>query len=231
MSGHSKWSKIKHQKGAADAKRSNIFTKHAKAIAVAAKNGKDPEMNSNLRQAIDAARAVNMPKSNIDKAILRGAGELPGQELVEATYEGYGPNGVALIIETITDNKNRTVSFVKSVLNKYGGSLGGPNSTAFMFDKKGVIRMESANEEAQLKAIDAGAEDVVEEEGGLTIYTSPSNLDKVKEALGEVDFADLDMLPQNKADLDDSAKASVEKMLTELEENDDINNVYSNADL
>ena len=231
MSGHSKWSKIKHQKGAADAKRSNIFTKHAKAITVAAKNGKDPEMNSSLRQAIDAARTVNMPKSNIDKAVLRGAGELPGQELVEATYEGYGPHGVALIIETITDNKNRTVSFVKSVLNKYGGSLGGPNSTAFMFDKKGVIRLESANEEAQLKAIDAGAEDVVEEEGGFTVYCAPQELDKIKKAMGKIDFADTDMIPQNKADLDDSGKATLEKMLTELEENDDITNVYSNADL
>lgn len=231
MSGHSKWSKIKRQKGAADAKRSNVFTKHAKNIAVAAKKGKDPEMNSALRSAIDAARAVNMPKANIDKAVLRGAGELPGQELNEVTYEGYGPHGVALIIETITDNKNRTVSFIKSVLNKYGGSLGGPNSTAFMFDKKGVVRLESADEEAQLKAIDAGAEDVVEEEGGLTIYTAPDDLDKVKQALGEFDFADIDMVPQNKADLDDSAKAALEKMLAELEDNDDVNNVYSNADL
>ncbi|MFH1781906.1 MAG: YebC/PmpR family DNA-binding transcriptional regulator [Patescibacteria group bacterium] len=231
MSGHSKWAKIKRQKGTADAKRSDIFTKHAKNIAIAAKNGKDPEMNPSLKTAINSARTVNMPKANIEKAILRGAGEMPGQELIEATYEGYGSNGVALFIETITDNKNRTTSFIKSVLNKFGGSLGGPNSTAYMFNKKGVIRIESADEDFQLKAIDAGADDVVEEEGGLTIYTSPQDLDKVKTALGKVDFADIDMIPETKADLNDKAKETVSKMIDELEENEDINNVYTNADL
>lgn len=228
MSGHSKWSKIKRQKGAADQKRGNIFTKLGKNISLAAKNGKDPDMNSGLRAAIDAARAANMPKSNIDKAILRGAGEIPGQILEEATYEGYGPNGVALIIETITDNKNRTISFIKSVLTKHNGSLGGPNSVAYMFDKKGVIRIEKTDEELQLKAIDAGAEDVIEEEGGLTIYSNPTDLENIKNQLGETDYAEIEMIPQNKVDVDEE---KLDKLIEELETSDDISKIYTNANL
>jgi len=228
MSGHSKWSKIKRQKGAADQKRGNVFTKLGKNISLAAKNGKDPDMNPSLRSAIDTARAANMPKSNIEKAILRGAGEIPGQILEESTYEGYGPNGVAIIIQTITDNKNRTTSFIKSILSKHNGSLGGPNSVAYMFDTKGVIRIEKTDEELQLKAIDAGADDVIEEENGLTIYSNPSDLENIKKQLGKVDYAEIEMIPQNKVDVDTE---KLNKLIEELEENDDVNKVYTNANL
>lgn len=231
MSGHSKWSTIKRQKAAQDQKRGNIFTKLARNIAVAAKNGKDPEMNPSLRQAIDTARSANMPKDNIEKAILRGSGELPGQQIEEATYEAYAPGGVALIIEVITDNKNRTVAAIKSSLSKFNGKLAGSNAVAYMFQKKGVIRIENANEELQLKAIDAGAEDVLEEEGGLTIHTAIQDLDEISKALGKVDYAGVDMVPETKVEVEDNTKATLDKLLTELEENDDVNNIYNNAGL
>lgn len=229
MSGHSKWSTIKRKKGAADQKRGNLFTKLSKNIAVAARRGKDPEMNSALRTAIDNARGANMPKANIEKAILRGAGELPGQQLEEITYEGYGPSGVAVLIRCITDNKNRTTSFIKSTITKAGGSLGGPNSVAYMFKPKGVIRIENASEEIQLKAIDTGAQDVIEEQGGLTIYTSPADLDKIKRTLGEVDYADTEMVADTETQLDDSTQQKIDKFIQELEDNDDVDTVYTNA--
>ena len=185
-------------------------------------------MNSSLRTAIEAARAANMPKSNIEKAILRGAGEIPGQILEESTYEGYGPGGVAIIIQTITDNKNRTTSFIKSILSKHNGSLGGPNSVAYMFDTKGVIRIEKTDEDLQLKAIDAGADDVIEEEGGLTVYSNPANLENIKKQLGKVDYAEIEMIPQNKVEVD---AEKLNKMIEELESSDDINKIYTNADL
>lgn len=229
MSGHSKWASIKRQKAVTDAKRGNVFTKHSKNISIAARKGKDPEMNPALRTAIDSARGANMPKANIEKAVLRGAGELPGQQLEEITYEGYGPSGVAIIINCITDNKNRTASFVKSIISKAGGSLGGPNAVAYMFKQKGVIRIENASEEVQLKAIDAGAEDVIEEENGLTIYTAPNDLNKIKTALGETDYADIEMIADTKAEIDEAVQEKLDKLITELEDNDDVNTVYTNA--
>ena len=150
MSGHSKWAQIKRQKAVTDNKRSGIFTKLSRNISVAAKKGKDPEMNAQLRAAIDAAREANMPKDNIEKAILKGAGELPGQILDEVTYEGYGPGGVAMIIRCVTDNKNRSASFVKSTLAKFGGKLTGPNSVAYLFKLNDIIRISvSGNDQQQ----------------------------------------------------------------------------------
>lgn len=237
MSGHSKWSTIKRAKAIQDQKKGNLFTKLARNLSLAAKNGKDPEMNPNLRQAIDTARGANMPKDNMEKAILRGAGELPGQQIEEITYEAYAPGGVALIIEVVTDNKNRTLAEIKSSLNKYNGKLAGANAVAYMFQKKGVIRIEKADEEAQLKAIDAGADDVVEEEGGLTIYTNPQDLEKIKNKLKgqntvlSIPYSDIEMVPETKVELEENTKATLDKLLTELEENEDVNNLYNNAQL
>ncbi len=225
MSGHSKWSTIKRQKAVVDAKKGKIFTKLSKNISLEAKNGKDPDMNPGLRQAIDAARAANMPKDNIEKAILRGAGELPGQQLEEATYEVYGPGGVAIIVKAVTDNTNRTVAEVKAILNKQNAKLAGANAVGYMFSQKGVIRIDKADEEKQLLAIDSGAEDVIEEEGGLTIYTSPQDLQKVKDVLGEVDYSGVDLIPENKVESNEKA----DKLVEMLEELDDVDSVYTNS--
>ncbi len=225
MSGHSKWSTIKRQKAVVDAKRGKIFTKLSKNISLAAKNGKDPEMNPALRQAIDTARGSNMPKDNIEKAILRGAGELPGQQLEEVTYEIYAPGGVAMIVKAVTDNTNRIVAEIKAILNKRGGKLASPNAVAYMFKQKGVIRLENANEEKQLLAIDSGADDVVEEEGGLTIYTQPQKLEEVKKALGEVDYSGVELVPDTKVE----GNEKVDKLVEAFEENEDVDSVYTNA--
>lgn len=225
MSGHSKWSTIKRQKAVVDAKKGKIFTKLSKNISLAAKNGKDPEMNPALRQAIDAARQVNMPKENIERAILKGSGELPGQQLEEATYEIYGPGGVAIIVKVVTDNTNRIVSEIKAILNKQGSKLAGTNAVAYMFQQKGVIRIDQADEQKQLIAIDSGADDVIEEEGGLTIYTTPADLEKVKQALGEVDYSGIDLVPDTKVESNEKA----DKLVEMLEELEDVDSVYTNS--
>ncbi len=232
MSGHSKWSQIKRQKEVTDKKKGKTFTKLSKNVSLAAKKGKDPGMNPALRQAIDAARAANMPKDNIDKAILRGAGELPGQEINEVTYEIYAPGGAAMIVQAVTDNKNRTTSEVKAILNRYGGKLGGVNSVAYMFQNRGILRINDAGEANQLKAIDAGALDVQEEEGGLTIYTEPGDLEKVKSVLGPVEYSAVELVPKNKLALSDpGAKGKIQKILDELDNNEDVEGVFINTDL
>ncbi|MFH0818513.1 MAG: YebC/PmpR family DNA-binding transcriptional regulator [Patescibacteria group bacterium] len=230
MSGHSKWATTKRQKAIVDKKRGNIFTKLTHNISLAAKRGKDPEMNSALRAAIDVARGANMPKENIERAVLKGAGELPGQQVEEITYEGYGPNGVAIVIQCVTDNRNRSASFVKSTLTKFNGSLGGPNSVGYMFKQRGVIRIENADNNKQLVAIDAGAEDVIEEENGLTIYTTPGDLNIIKKKLGAVDYASLDMIASTKVKLDQAGHEKIDRLIEALEESDDVNDVYTNAE-
>lgn len=230
MSGHSKWATIKRAKGAADSKRGVLFTKLSKNISVAARNGKDPEFNAALRTAIEAAKAVSMPKDNIEKAILRGAGELPGQHIEEVMYEGYGPSGVAMLIRCATDNTNRTSSNLKAALSKRGGNLGGPGSVGFLFKLSGVLRVDQTDEATQLKIMDAGAEDLVEEDNGLTIYTVPENFDPVKTTLGaEVTFAELTQKPLTTVSLDDDARSQLLRLLEDLENDDDVVDVHHNA--
>lgn len=240
MSGHSKWSKIKRQKGAEDAKRANIFTKLAKNIAVAAKDGPDPDMNFKLKMAIDQARSANMPKDNIQRAVDRGSGKSDEGQLEEAVYEAFGPAGVAIIIEAATDNKNRTVSDVKAILSKNNGSMGGPNSVSWMFDRKGTIRLAKEDnpninfENLQLTAIEAGAEDILEEDEGITIYTKPTELTKVKDEIEKQDVkitnAEIEMIPKEQVKLGDKDKEKIEKLFEALEENEDVTNFHSNAD-
>ena len=240
MSGHSKWSKIKRQKGASDQKRGNLFTKVSKLVTIAARDGGgDPAMNFKLRLAIDQARAVSMPKDNIEKAIKRGTGELEGGLIEEIIYEGFGPGGVAIVIETLTDNKNRTVANIKHILTKYGGSLGSSNSVLWQFEQKGIIRIESGElrvenfDEFQLQVIDMGADDIQEEDGELIIYTKPTSLQKTKEALEKQETkianAELEFIPKEKTAVDDNLKAKLEKIFNNLEEDDDVNNFYTNA--
>ncbi len=230
MSGHSKWATIKRAKGSADAKRGVLFTKLSKNISLAAKQGKDPEMNSSLRSAIDAAKSANMPKANIERAVLRGAGELPGQQIEEHTYEGYGPGGLAIIIRCATDNTNRTGTFIKTTFNKGGGKLAKPGAVGYMFKQRGILRTEDASDETQLLAMDSGAEDIVEEDGGLTIYTEPKTLDAVKEALGDtVVYASVDLVPETRTTVDDKTKASAISLLETLENNEDVVEVTHNG--
>ncbi|MFA5996002.1 MAG: YebC/PmpR family DNA-binding transcriptional regulator [Patescibacteria group bacterium] len=232
MSGHSKWATIKRAKGVTDAKKGALFTKLSKNISLAARKGKDPEFNASLRTAIEAAKAVSMPKDNIERAISRGAGELPGQKIEEITYEGYGPNGVAMLIRCATDNTNRTSSNLKSTLSKHGGNLGGPGSVSFLFKPAGIIRVEQNSDALQLAAMDAGAEDIIEEAGGITIFTPPELFETVKTTLGNVvAVAELTNRPLTMISLNDDAQASLGKLLEELEDNDDIMDLYHNAAL
>src|SRR6056297_1644948 len=238
MSGHSKWHKIHRQKGAADAKRGNIFTKLAKNIAIAARNGADPEMNYSLRMAIDKAKSANMPKDKIEKAVKRGSGQLEGEQLESVIYEAYGPNGIPLLIEGVTDNKNRTTPEIKAILSKNGGPLGAQNSVKWMFEHKGVIRLSfddiENKDELILELIDQGAEDVKEEDGGLTVITSFENFEKVKKYLEEknlkTDYAEIEWLAKEKQTVDEEVLEKIDKIVDRLEEHDDVNNVYTNLD-
>lgn len=230
MSGHSKWATIKRAKGAADNKRGALFTKLSKNISIAAKKGKDLEMNPSLRTAVEAARAANMTKDVIERAILRGAGELPGQQIEELVYECYGPGGVALMVRCATDNTNRTAGFIKSTLTKFGGNLGGPGSVSFMFKQKGIIRTGTATDELQLQAMDAGADDLQEEDGGLTIYTQPAAFPAVKVALGEaVTFAEINLVPDTTVPVATEHQTQFEKLLDTLDDNEDVVDVTHNA--
>jgi YebC/PmpR family DNA-binding regulatory protein len=236
MSGHSKWNSIKHQKGAADAKRGALFTKLGKAITVSTKQGgRDLDSNFQLRLAVDQAKSANMPKDNIERAIKRGMGELEGGVIEEIVYEGFGPDGTAFIIETLTDNRNRTSSAMKHILTKYGGSLGAPNSVAWMFEKKGVVRLDKVSEELELELIDAGALDIKHEEDGFTIYTLPNNLKKIKELVEKkgivVEFAEVGQVAKEKKIIPTDKIDKIQKVFAELEENEDINNFHSNAEV
>jgi len=239
MSGHSKWSTIKHKKGAADAKRGKLFTRIIKELTVAARNGGgDSDTNPRLRTVIAEAKSVNMPADNIKRAIQRGTGELPGVSYDEITYEAYGPGGVAIMIEVLTDNKNRTVGEMRHTLAKHGANLGESNSVAWMFDKKGYIVVEKskADEEKLLAAaIDAGADDMKDDEDNWEIVSPPdtfqSVLDAVK-ALGvEPAAAEIAMLPQNYIKLEGKPAQQMVKLMEVLEEHEDTKKVWTNADI
>ena len=240
MSGHSKWSTIKRKKGANDAKRGKIFTKLIKEITIAARmGGGDPAGNPRLRSAITAAKAENMPKDNIARAIKKGTGDLDGAVYEEILYEGYGPGGVAVLVETMTDNKNRTVADVRHFFAKSGGNLGESGCVAWMFDKKGsiVIDKEGVDEEELMElAIEAGAEDVVEEETTFQILTEPDDFSEVVEALEKAGIkcqeAAIAMIPKNTVEVTEEKTArSLLKLLDNLEDNDDVQKVHANFDI
>lgn len=235
MSGHSKWSTIKREKGAKDAKRGAVFTKIGNQIAIAARSGTDPAMNSALALAIERAKAVNMPSSNIQRAIDRVA-DKNAAILEEATYEAYGPGGIGIIIETATDNKNRTYPDVRTALTKNGGTMADAGSVAFQFVRKGVIRVAANGEEALLTILDAGAEDAIEEDNGITVYTDQKDLARVRTALIdaglEVKEAELQYMPNVPVEINDHEVAQkVLKLLDALDELDDVVNVHTNADM
>lgn len=239
MSGHSKWSTIKRQKGAKDARRGAEFTKLGNAIAVAAKGGADPDMNFALRLAMDKARAANMPTANIQRSIDRGSGKLGGATIEEVTYEGYGPGGMAVIVECATDNKNRTLPEVRLAFSKHGGNMAETGAVSFQFSRKGVIRAGylSDTDEAMLNVIDAGAEDA-EDIGDqeLIIYTDPKELAAVRDDLQARGFdlkeAELTYVPNNTVEISDSEAArKATNLLNALEDLDDVANVHSNAEI
>ena len=240
MYGHSKWSTIKRKKGAVDAKRGKIFSKLTKEITVSARlGGPDPEGNARLRAAILAARAENMPKDNITRAIRKGTGEGGGSSLEEAIYEGYGPDGVALMVESLTDNKNRTVSDLRHIFTKYGGSLGEPGCVALMFEKKGVIVFdrEGIKEDDLLEAaLECGAEDLQSSESQYEVLTDPVNFVEVKEALEAKGFtpifAELQLRSKTTVPIQEEHRAQqVLKLVEGLEDHDDVNNVFANFDI
>jgi YebC/PmpR family DNA-binding regulatory protein len=239
MSGHSKWHTIKHKKAAADAKRGKAFTRIIKELTVAARHGGgDPNANPRLRTVLEQAKAVNMPSDNIKRAIRRGTGEEPGVSYDETTYEGYGPGGVALMIDVLTDNRNRTVGEIRHVLAKYGGNLGETNSVAWMFEKKGsiVVEKSKAEEETLMSAaIDAGADDMRDDESNWEIVSAPDVHAKVLEAVKGLGIepisAEVAMLPQNYVKLEGKSAQQMLKLLEALEEHDDVRNVWSNFDI
>jgi len=240
MSGHSKWNSIKHKKGAADAKRGKIFTKHAKLIQIAARGGGDPEMNPSLRLGIDNAKADNTPNNNIERAIKKGTGEdKDAAQLLEVIYEGYGPAGVALYIQCVTDNKNRTVSNVRTILTKNGGSMGEAGCVAWMFKPQGLIVLkvgDTNKDEVELAAIDAGAADIESDDDTMTVYTDPSDLGKVAASLRDAGFSvesqEFTFVPNDTVKIDDSEKAKkILKLMDALDEDDDVTNVSSNFDI
>jgi YebC/PmpR family DNA-binding regulatory protein len=239
MSGHSKWHTIKHKKGAADAKRGKVFTRLIKELTVAARaGGGDPDMNPRLRTIVAEAKSVNMPADNIKRAIQRGTGELPGVSYEEITYEGYGPGGAAVIIETLTDNKNRTVGEIRHTLGKHGGNLAAENSVAWMFDKKGYIVVEktkAAEDTLMAAAIDAGADDLRDDGDSWEIVSAPEVFQTVLEAvkaLGiEPGAAEVAFLPQNYVKLEGKQAQQMIKLMEALEDNEDSKKVWSNADI
>jgi YebC/PmpR family DNA-binding regulatory protein len=235
MSGHSKWSTIKREKGAKDAKRGAVFTKIGNQIAISARSGTDPTMNSALAMAIEKAKQANMPAANIQRAIDRVA-DKNAAVLEEATYEAYGPGGVGIIIETATDNKNRTYPDVRTALTKNGGTMADAGSVAFQFTRKGVIRVVASGEDALLTILDAGAEDALEEDDGITVYTEQKDLAKVRTALVdgglEVKEAELQYVPNAPVEISDPEIArKVFKVLDALDDLDDVVNVHTNADI
>lgn len=238
MSGHSKWNNIKQRKGKSDAARSNIFTKIGKLITVAVKaGGPDPNTNSKLRDVIAKAKQSNMPNDNILRSIKKASGEGASVNYEELTYEGYGAGGVAIIVNTLTDNKNRTGGDVRHLFDKYGGSLGAPGCVSYMFQKKGLILVdlaEKSEEEMFELALEAGADDVVTESEVYEIYTAPQDLGSVRESLEaagvKILSADVDMIPDNYIAIPEKNADSFEKLIDALEENDDVQNVYHNAE-
>jgi YebC/PmpR family DNA-binding regulatory protein len=238
MSGHSKWHSIKHQKAAADAKRGKAFTQIANLIAVAAKQGgSDPEMNFKLRLAIQKAKAANMPAANIERSIKRGSGQLGGNQIEEITYEGYGPGGAGIIIETATDNRNRTGPEVRSLLSKHGGRLADAGSVTYQFNQKGIITLKPKDvETAALDAIEAGAEDVAEDGGELTVYTVANQLNSVQSKLGEMGYdtksAELAYIPKSMVPIaDEKIAGQLLRLMDALDELDDVTATHANFDI
>jgi len=239
MSGHSKWHSIKHKKGALDDKRGKLFTKFIKEITVAARTGGgDPDANARLRKAISDAKAGNMPNDTIDRAIRRGTGEEEGVHYEEITYEGYGPRGVALLIESMTDNRNRTVAEIRHIFSKNGGNLGESGSVGWMFDKKGYLVVnKSAKPEEELFdiVIEAGADDLRDDEDNFEIITSPENFESVSAALKsagiETQVAEIEMVPQNYIKLEGSEARQMLKLMEALEDHDDVQKVSANFDI
>lgn len=235
MSGHSKWATTKRAKAVVDAKRAASFTRVAHLITIAAREkGGDPDTNFSLRLAIEKARAVNMPKDNIERAIKRGTGEGGGATLEEITYEGFGPGGVAFIINTLTDNRNRSVSEIKHILSKNGGNLGSANSVLWMFERRGTLGVarEACTDELELSLIELGVQDIVKDEDGVTIMTAPEDLQKVKEFLDNgtiaVAFAEIDLVPKDRMAVDTETQEKIDHLVETLEDNDDVTGVYTN---
>jgi YebC/PmpR family DNA-binding regulatory protein len=239
MSGHSKWSTIKRKKGKADAARGKVFTKLIKEITVAAREGGgDPDGNPRLRSAVQAAKAANMPAANIDKAIKKGTGELPGVTYEQVSYEGYGPGGVAVLVETLTDNKNRAVSEIRHIFSRHGGNLGEVGCVGWMFERRGIIQVERArSDEDQLMevALEAGAMDMSAEEDYFEIVTPFEKFDAVKKALSQKSIpiaqAELTMIPQTNIKLVDKQAEQMLKLMEDLEDHDDVQKVYANFDI
>ena len=240
MSGHSKWASIKHKKASTDAKRGKIFTKIVKEISIAARiGGGDPAANPRLRTAVDKAKEVNMPAENIKRAIMKGTGELPGVSYEEYFYEGYGPGGVAILMEILSDNKNRTISEIRNIMTKSGGNMGEAGSVAWMFEKKGYILIEKTkvDEDTLMSvALDAGAEDMKNDprEDNYEVITAPEAMIKIKASIEAggipVSFSEITMLPKNYAMLDEKHAEQMIRLIEALEENDDVQNVYTNFD-
>jgi len=239
MSGHSKWAQIKRKKGATDVARGKLFSKLAAAVSVAAKGGGDPATNATLRVAIEKARESNMTKDAIDRAIKRGTGELGGAAIEETTYEVFGPGGIAILIKVVTDNRNRASAEIKAVLNKYGGNMGGPGSVAWMFETLAVVHvdlLDKNKDEAELFAIDAGAEDVVEEDGILRVVVKPADLAKAKKAFEEAGYkvisAEVSLEPKNTVEIKDLKVAErILKLMDALDELEDVSEVSANFDI
>ena len=233
MSGHSKWATTKRQKAVVDAKRGALFTKIGNQIAIAARSGTDPAMNPSLAMVLEKARLANMPKANIERAIARVA-DKNAAALIEETYEAYGPGGIGLIIEVATDNKNRTMPEVRHTLDKNGGRMADPGSVMFQFTRKGVIFTKAKGDEVMMAALDAGAEDVVDEDDGTTIYTASSDLMKVRAALIEggleIDSAELQYVPNNTVPIDEETSVKVEKLMDAIDDLDDVVAVHTNAE-
>jgi len=239
MSGHSKWSTIKHKKAATDAKRGKIFTKLIKEITVAARmGGGDPDANPRLRTAVAAARAENMPNNNIDRAIKKGVGELEGVNYEESTFEGYGPGGAAVLIESLSDNKNRTVADIRHIFSKNGGNLGENGCVGWMFEQKGyfVVAQSATDEETLMEiALEGGAEDVREDGANFEVITDPEDFEAVKATLKEAPFdyeaAEVTMLPQNTTNLEGKQAEQMIRLMEMLDDCDDVQKVYTNADI
>ncbi|MEM5730975.1 YebC/PmpR family DNA-binding transcriptional regulator [Shewanella algae] len=239
MAGHSKWANIKHRKAAQDAKRGKLFTKLIRELTVSAREGgSDPDSNPRLRAAIDKALSNNMTRDTVERAVKRGAGELDGQSLETVVYEGYGPGGTAVMVECMTDNRNRTVTGVRNAFNKSGGNLGTDGSVAYLFTKQGVISYEEGVDEDAIMeaALEAGAEDVVSnDDGSVDVYTAPADFGAVKDALDAIGVeavnAEVTMAPSTKADLDEDTAAKFLRLIDTLEDHDDVQEVYHNAEI
>ena len=240
MSGHSKWAKINHKKEKTDSQRGKIFTKIGREISIAVKEGgPDPASNSKLRDVIAKAKANNLPNDNIERSIKKASGEGGNINYEEITYEGYGPGGAAVIVESLTDNRNRTVSDVRHIFDKYGGSMGSSGCVMWMFDRKGVIAIDKADgidfDELMLQCLEAGAEDIIEQDEIFEVMTAPADFTAVREALEAAKLpilsAEIDMIPQNTVAIDGENAKKMNIILEKLEDLDDVQNVYNNADM